>query len=140
MGIGQGGGVSSDGSAARPWISATVLLLFLEQVPGIHSIRLNDQEIPDVSPETSSYQIPLDGLPARNVLVLEVESPLAQAEPDADPETSDWGCIALVIQTRGMARLRPSQFSRESKAVVQSELLGLLNSFVWSLGVHPRSA
>src|SRR5271166_2561797 len=43
-----------------------VLLLVLEQVPGIHSIRLNEQQIPHVSPESSSYEIPLDGLLTRN--------------------------------------------------------------------------
>ena len=78
-----------------------VLLLILEKVPGVHSIRLNEQEIPHVSPECSSYEIVLDDLPARNVLVLEVEPPTAQEATDARaPDgSSDWGCIALVIQT-----------------------------------------
>jgi hypothetical protein len=74
-----------------------VLLLLLEQVPGIHSIRLNEHPIPHVSPESSRYEIPLDGLPPRNVLVLEVEPPMAHGRTDID--ASDWGCIALVIQT-----------------------------------------
>jgi hypothetical protein len=82
-----------------PLDSATqVLLLFLEHVPGIRFISLNDQEIPGVSPETLSYQIPLDCSQPRNVLVLEVEPPLAHGQTEA--ESSDWGCISLVIQTR----------------------------------------
>jgi hypothetical protein len=82
-----------------------VLLLSLQQVPGIHSIRLNQQEIPRVSPDQSSYEILLDSLPLRNVLVLEVESPLAQGR--TDPETADWGCIALVIRTRADCQTPP---------------------------------
>ena len=61
-----------------------VLVLSLQQVPGIHSIRLNQLEIPRVSPDRSSYEIPLDSLPPRNVLVLEVESSLAHGRTDAE--------------------------------------------------------
>jgi hypothetical protein len=98
------------------------LILLLEQVPGVHSIRLNEQEIPEVSPARSRYEIRLDDLPSRNVLVLEVELPMAQGRTDtrggapgaggptaagwgvpADgqgPEgSSEWGFIALVIHT-----------------------------------------
>jgi hypothetical protein len=79
-----------------------VLLLILEKVPGIHSIRLNEREIPHVSPESSRYEIPLDDLPARNVLILEVDPPIAQGPTDARTPagSSGWGCIALVIQTQ----------------------------------------
>jgi hypothetical protein len=88
-----------------------VLLLVLEQVPGIHSIRLNEQEIPQVSPERSTYEIPLDSLPTRNVLVLEVEPPWTHGRMDAGaPEgSSDWGCIALVIRTPRDAESPPGR-------------------------------
>ncbi len=74
------------------------LLLVLERVLGIHSIRLNDQEIPHVSPERSNYQIRLDGLPPRNVLILEVEPPSSQGPMNDDD--ADWGFISLVIQSQ----------------------------------------
>ena len=82
-----------------------VLVLLLEQVPGIHSIRLNDRQILHVSPDRSSYQILLEDLPARNVLVIEVEPRLDQGSTDTEP--SEWGFVALVIQTRRQADLPP---------------------------------
>jgi hypothetical protein len=95
-----------------------VLLLKMEKVPGVHSIRLNEQEIPHVSPEISDYEITLHELAARNVLVLEVDPTTAQGGTDAQgahaegqgPDgSSDWGCIALVIQTHpeGKAAAEP---------------------------------
>jgi hypothetical protein len=95
------------------------LLLILERVPGVHSIRLNEHEIPDVSPDHSNYEIPLDDLPPRNVLVLEVDPSMAHERADAreapaggqGPEgSSDWGWIALVIQSppEDMAPAQPA--------------------------------
>jgi hypothetical protein len=75
-----------------------VLLLLLEQVPGLHSIKLNDREIQDVSTERSSYEIPLDALLPRNALVLEVDPRLVERPKDS--ESFDWGCICLLVQTR----------------------------------------
>jgi hypothetical protein len=74
------------------------LILSLEQVPGIRSIRLNEQEMPQVSPDRSSYEIPLDNSTDRIVLVLEVEPRLAREFTEG--ATPEWGCIALIVRSR----------------------------------------
>jgi hypothetical protein len=74
------------------------LFLIMEQVPGVLSISLNDVEFSDISPEQSSFQHRLQGLPPRNVLTLCVESERARAGPDA--QGSDWGFISLAIRDR----------------------------------------
>jgi hypothetical protein len=74
----------------------TALSLRLERVPGILSLELNGRRVVSPSPDTSSYRIELDDLPARNVLLIEVER-LGHGG-GACPE-SDWGEIALVISS-----------------------------------------
>ena len=69
------------------------LVLELEQVAGIDSLSLNGQPIAEISPERTRYEIPLDGAPERNTLVMELET--SAAGRGAAPE---WGLIALVIR------------------------------------------
>ncbi len=102
----QGAGVSPGDSAARRWMPATrYWSCHCNKSPGFirsGSINWKSQR---VSPDRSSYEILLDSLPPRNVLVLEIESPLAHGR--TDPETADWGCIALVIRTRADCQTPP---------------------------------
>jgi hypothetical protein len=72
-----------------------VLFLQLDQVPGIQSLLLNGRPIARVSPEESRYEIRLDDLPNRNVLLLEIETPRPGDQAAAQAE---WGRIALVIR------------------------------------------
>jgi hypothetical protein len=74
------------------------LVLELDQVAGIDSLRLNGQAIASVSPERTRYEIALEGALERNTLVLEIDTPAAiQGEPGTAQE---WGLIALVIKPR----------------------------------------
>jgi hypothetical protein len=77
--------------------ASQVLLLQMDQVEGILSLTLNGQPISGVSPETSRYQVPLEGLSERNVLVVEVETPKLGANPGGG--SGEWGMIALVVRT-----------------------------------------
>jgi hypothetical protein len=74
-----------------------VLLLRLEEAPGIRSLTLNGQSAARVSPLESSHLIPLGGLPDRNLLVLEIELPGSREEGES--EARAWGAISLVIRT-----------------------------------------
>jgi hypothetical protein len=72
------------------------LFLELEQVEGLASVLLNDRVLARPLPGTSWLVVSLDDpLPARNLLVLEVEP---QA---AGPEGLAWGQVALVIRPNG---------------------------------------
>jgi hypothetical protein len=72
------------------------LSLRLERVPGILSLELNGRSVVSLSPETSSYRIELDDLPARNVLLIEFER---HGRCRGSTPESDWGEIALVISS-----------------------------------------
>ncbi len=72
------------------------LLLEMEGIAGLVSVRLNQQEIARPEPGTEELTLTLDQpLPMRNVLSLEVEF---RDERDARLEHSRWGTIALVIR------------------------------------------
>jgi hypothetical protein len=80
-----------------PGPASQVLLLEMDRVEGILSLTVNGQPISGVSPETSRYEIALDCLSLRNVLVVEVETSEARAKPDG--AGGEWGMIALVVRT-----------------------------------------
>ena len=71
------------------------LWLDLRRVPGIRSVRLNDEEIARPADGLSALSLPIENArESRNVLVLELQTRSAGA-PLADD--SLWGEIALVI-------------------------------------------
>jgi hypothetical protein len=72
------------------------LSLKLDQVPGIHCLLLNGQPLAHSSPGRSSYEIPLDHVFARNVLVLDIETPLRVHDPAS--LAPEWGFVALLIR------------------------------------------
>ena len=75
------------------------LILRMEGVGGLVSACLNGQEIVRPPSGTTEVSVRLDQpLPARNVLVLEVDLP---ALLDTSGDESLWGIIALVIQPFG---------------------------------------
>ncbi len=82
----------------RPNLDAArqCLLLELDRVEGIQSLRLNGETLAAVSPARSSYEIVLGELLDRNLLVLEIDT--KGLSGDAAGQGPDWGHIALVIR------------------------------------------
>jgi hypothetical protein len=72
------------------------LVLELEQVPGIQSLKLNGQKLAEVSPERSSYEIELDHSRDRNELAIEIAFPLPAVPVTAG--AAEWGKVALVLR------------------------------------------
>jgi len=87
----------------RPRVVAAseVLLLRMEQVDGIVSLSLNGHPIALAAGLATAHEVELDGLSARNVLVLEVEAPEFQAANGRSQQ--EWGLIALVVRSLGAA-------------------------------------
>jgi hypothetical protein len=72
------------------------LLLELDEVPGTCSIELNGQPLIAASPQQSHYEIPLENLSEKNLLILKVNVPAREATPpSADPP---WGHVCLLIR------------------------------------------
>jgi len=71
-------------------------VLKLDHVPGIHCLLLNGEPVVRSSPGRSSYEIPLDGLIERNILVLDIETP--HAVDDRASPVPEWGFVSLVIR------------------------------------------
>jgi hypothetical protein len=83
--------------APRLELGRETLALQMEAVEGLKSVWLNGREIARPIPGTSKLNLLLDvPLPARNLLVLEVEPSLPSELHQAD---SLWGTIALVIRS-----------------------------------------
>src|SRR5262249_28870402 len=69
----------------------------LGQVPGVHALFVDGQSAGRVSPEQTSYEVPLTTLSDRNRILLELVIPgLSGPAAALAPE---WGAIALVIRT-----------------------------------------
>jgi hypothetical protein len=78
------------------------LFLKLDEIRGTCAIVLNGISLAATSPERSHYEIPLDNLRERNVLILEVNlHEFWHGSPASDLE---WGTICLVIRERGQPR------------------------------------
>jgi hypothetical protein len=68
----------------------------MEQVPGVYLLQLNGNSIASVSPARNAYEIQVDLLPDRNLLVIELEKPQTG---DGALTEAEWGIIALLIRT-----------------------------------------
>ena len=82
----------------RPPLDAEghTLLLKLDHVPGIHRLLLNGNPLVHSSPGKTSYEITLDRVIERNILVLEIETP-----PPGDALAApapEWGFVSLLIR------------------------------------------
>jgi len=69
----------------------------MDHVEGVLSLTLNGQPISGISAAASRYEVPLDCLSERNVLVAEIVTPEPGAKPGGASE--EWGMIALVVRT-----------------------------------------
>ena len=88
-----------------------VLLLQLEQVPGIHSLLLNGQTDPwRLSPRSRVTKSRSTDLRDRNLLVLEVEPPVPELSRGRDARGV--GHIALVIRPDSPGDARASAVRR----------------------------
>jgi hypothetical protein len=71
------------------------LLLTLNCVPGLRGVWLNGLRLTVPDPNPGRLEIPIDRLPERNELVLDVEPPHPPGDSSPPPR---WGEIALVIR------------------------------------------
>lgn len=72
------------------------LWLRLQNVPGLVSIMINGSPIPLHQDDTQPLEIAMKDLPDRNLLVLEMSNPEADAARQAAAHA--WGEIALVVR------------------------------------------
>ncbi len=82
-------------SFGRPPITIPTesLWLRLRNVPGLHSVRLNDQPLALDPVETHCFEIPLPPeIPVRNRIELEIAGV-------GQPSRSEWGRISLVVRS-----------------------------------------